>query len=161
MATNYEKKLLQEIKDLKEGCVPKDILFAERSGHRREIASMEKQIEKLKAELTRTVGRGMDEVLSSGVEKALTMERNEARMKYNEEKERVMDVLQQLYGAKHHDWDCDWKTIAACVRYDEDDAEFAYREMNPDLTDSEEEEDNGLYDEYKARFEGEQKYEDK
>lgn len=159
MTTNYEKKLLNEIKELKEGSVPKDILFAERSGHRREIASMEKQIEKLKAELTRTVGRGMDEVATSGVEKALTMERNEARMKYNEEKERVMDVLQQLYGAKHHDWDCDWKTIASCVGYDEDDAEFAYREMN-DLTDSEEE-DNGLYDEYKARFEGEQKYEDK
>ncbi len=43
MTTNYEKKLLNEIKELKEGSVPKDILFAERSAHRREIAALQKE----------------------------------------------------------------------------------------------------------------------
>jgi len=43
MTSNYEKKLLNEIKELKEGSVPKDILFAERSAHRREIAALQKE----------------------------------------------------------------------------------------------------------------------
>ena len=223
MATNYEKKLLQEIKDLKEGCVPKDILFAERSGHRREIASMEKQIEelkkqvagipalveaerykerecnerdykeldeelkeerdelrkqleddkrqvhtlfaeneKLREELFKTVGQ-LDARWEKK-EKALTKERNEARMRYNHEKERVEDVLQQLYGAKHHDWDCDWKTIASCVRYEEEEAMEAWMEYNPDERDEERERRATIMfgdDKLKARYEGEQEYEDK
>jgi len=48
MTSNYEKKLLNEIKELKEGCLPKEILFAERSAHRREIAALQKENEELK-----------------------------------------------------------------------------------------------------------------
>ena len=48
MTTNYEKKLLNEIKELKEGSVPKDILFAERAGHRREMEHKSAIIEKLR-----------------------------------------------------------------------------------------------------------------
>jgi hypothetical protein len=48
MTTNYEKKLLNEIKELKEGCVPKEILFAERSAHRREMEDKSAIIEKLR-----------------------------------------------------------------------------------------------------------------
>ena len=51
MTTNYEKKLLNEIKELKEGSVPKDILFADRAGHRREIAALQKENEELKKQL--------------------------------------------------------------------------------------------------------------
>ena len=48
MATNYEKKLLNEIKELKEGSVPKDILFANAAAHRREVEHKSAIIEKLR-----------------------------------------------------------------------------------------------------------------
>ena len=57
MTTNYEKKLLNEIKELKEGCVPKEILFAERSAHRREMLKSEEQIERMGKQIENLKGK--------------------------------------------------------------------------------------------------------
>tara|TARA_Y100001972_G_scaffold103273_1_gene129393 strand:- start:39 stop:950 length:912 start_codon:yes stop_codon:yes gene_type:complete len=108
MTTNYEKKLLNEIKELKEGSVPKDILFADRAGHRREIAALQKENEELK----RNGGFVGDYATAKSANALLARQKDSELKKLKEENEELTGE-KEYWVKEYHDLKSkvDWGSI--------------------------------------------------
>ena len=91
MTTNYEKKLLNEIKELKEGSVPREILFADRAGHRREIAALQKENEELK----RNGGFVGDYATAKSANALLARQKDSELKKLKEENEKLKNEMEK------------------------------------------------------------------
>ena len=122
MTTNYEKKLLNEIKELKEGNVPREILFAERSAHRREIAALQKEgkwrdalvseleavnkgLQRENGELKRNGGFVGDYATATSANALLARQKDSELKKLKEENEELKGQLEDDTRQVHQLWE--------------------------------------------------------